>query len=59
MATLWVAMVVGLTVAGSVALGIVAAYAGVIVLLRTFARSSPQPEPPRALVASENRAGGD
>jgi len=52
-------MVVGLTVAGSVALGIVAAYAGVIVLLRTFARSSPQPEPPRALVASENRAGGD
>ncbi|MBO0910314.1 MAG: hypothetical protein J2P13_00865 [Acidobacteria bacterium] len=53
-----VAVVLSLTVAGSVALGIGAAYASVIVLLQALASSRRQASQV-VLVASENQAGGD
>jgi hypothetical protein len=49
------------TVVASVGLGIIATYAAVIGLLRTFGRSS-QPEPARphlVLVPTQNHASGD
>lgn len=45
-------------VAGSVALGITAAYASVLALLHAFAHNSPRPQPQIAL-AKAAKAGGD
>jgi len=60
LATLFVAIVLSFTIAGSVALGITVAYASVLALLRAFARNSPQSQAPRTvLAASENRVGVD
>jgi len=57
--SLLTAFVVSFTVAGSVALGITAAYATVLALLHAFAHSAHQPQPRMVLVPTENRASGD
>ena len=58
MGSLLVAFVITFTVAGSVALGVMAAYGSVIALLNAFAHASGA-RPSLVLVASENQAGGD
>jgi hypothetical protein len=57
--SLLVAFVVSFTVAGSVALGITAAYASVIALLHAFAHNSRKPQPRMVLVPTQNQASGD
>jgi hypothetical protein len=54
-----VAFVITFTVAGSVTLGIAAAYASVLGLLHAFAYSSRKPQPTLVLVHSETHASGD
>jgi len=56
--SLLTAFVISFTVAGSVALGVTAAYASVLILLHAFAQNTPklQPQRPVALAA---KAGGD
>jgi len=54
--SLLVAVVLSFTVAGSVALGITAAYASVLALLHAFAHNSPKPQPRMAMAA---KAGGN
>jgi hypothetical protein len=51
--------VITFTVAGSVTIGIAAAYASVLGLLHAFAYSTRKPEAALVLVASETHAGGD
>jgi hypothetical protein len=52
-----VAVVVSFTVAGSVALGISAAYASVLALLHAFANKSPKPEAQRAMAMAAKASG--
>jgi len=53
-----VAVVVSFTVAGSVALGITAAYASVLALLHAFAHNSPKPQP-QIVLAKAAKAGAE
>jgi hypothetical protein len=57
--SLLVAFVVSFTVAGSVALGITAAYVSVIALLHAFAQSTRQPKPHIVLATNQIPASGD
>ena len=57
--SLLVAFVVSFTVAGSVALGITAAYACVIALLHAFASQSQKPRPAVIFVPSQHQVSGD
>ncbi|HZQ19769.1 MAG TPA: hypothetical protein VFA90_13705 [Terriglobales bacterium] len=52
-----VAVVVSFTVAGSVALGITAAYASVLALLHAFAHNSPKPEAQRTMAMAAKASG--
>jgi hypothetical protein len=57
--SLLVAFVVTFTVAGSVALGITAAYVSVIALLHAFASQSQKPRPAVIFVQSQHQVSGD
>ena len=57
--SLLVAVVVMFTVAGSVALGITAAYASVIALLHAFATQSRKPQPGMIFAPSQHQVSGD
>jgi hypothetical protein len=57
--SLLVAVVISFTVAGSVALGVTAAYASVLALLHAFSQNAPKPHPRMILVPGEHRASGD
>jgi hypothetical protein len=57
--SLLVAFVVSFTVAGSVALGILAAYASVITLLHAFASNSQKPRPAMIFAPTQNQVSGD
>jgi len=56
---LLVAVVLSFTVAGSLALGIAAAYTMVIALLHAFAYSSRKPAPSLVLATSQTQISGD
>jgi hypothetical protein len=57
--SLLVAFVVTFTVAGSVALGITAAYASVLALLHAFASQSQKPRPAVIFVPTQPQVSGD
>ena len=59
MGSLLVAFVVTFTVAGSVALGVTAAYASVIALLHALRSSSRKPHPGMLFIRSQNPVSGD
>ena len=59
MGSLWIAVVMIFTVAGSVILGITLAYTSVLALLHTFAARSRAPKPVLVLVPSQGQVGGD
>jgi hypothetical protein len=57
--SLLVAFVLTFTVAGSVALGVTAAYASIIALLHAFASHSQQPRPAMVFAPTQNQVSGD
>jgi len=57
--SLLIAFVISFTVAGSMALGIAAAYTSVLGLLHAFAYSSRKPQPALVLVHTQSHASGD
>jgi hypothetical protein len=57
--SLLVAFVVTFTVAGTVALGITAAYLSVVALLHAFAHESRKPDSRMVLVTTQNQLTGD
>ncbi|HEX3738872.1 MAG TPA: hypothetical protein VHV29_04020 [Terriglobales bacterium] len=59
MGSLLVAFVVSFTVAGSVALGITAAYVSVITLLHAFANRSPKPQSAVIFATTHTHVSGD
>jgi hypothetical protein len=57
--SLLVAFVITFTVAGSLALGIAAAYTSVIALLHAFASGNRKPAPSLVLVTTQTHLSGD